>query len=104
MRKGYYGAPLGLNNVDWLVDDVKKKENKKSFYFHNTKNDTIVTQKDKEDFENDNICQFCQKHKDSDKVRVHCPLTGAYSERLITNVILMLSSLKKIFSHYISQF
>ena len=33
---------------------------------------------DKEDFEIDNICRFCEKNFESDKVRDHCHLTGKY--------------------------
>ena len=28
-------------------------------YFKNTKKDIIMTQEDKEDFDNNNICRFC---------------------------------------------
>ena len=48
------------------------------FYFKNTKKDIIMTQKDKEDFENNNICRFCEKEIISEKVRDHCHLTGKY--------------------------
>ena len=34
--------------------------------------------KDKKDFENNNICRFCEKNIESDKVRVHRPLTGKF--------------------------
>ena len=37
-----------------------------------------MTQEDKEDFENKNICRFCGKKIEFDKVRDHCHLTGAY--------------------------
>ena len=37
-----------------------------------------MTEKDEEDFRNDNICQFCEKEIISDKVRNHCHLTGKY--------------------------
>ena len=32
-----------------------------AFYFTNTKKGIIMTQKDKEDYKNDNICRFCEK-------------------------------------------
>ena len=31
-----------------------------------------------EDYKNDNICRFCEKNIESDKVRDHCHLTGKY--------------------------
>ena len=37
-----------------------------------------MKQKDKEDFENKNICRFCEKEILSDKIRDHCHLTGEY--------------------------
>ena len=33
---------------------------------------------DKEDFENNNICRFCEKNIEYDKVRDHCHLTGKH--------------------------
>ena len=55
-----------------------KKENKMGFYFKNTKKDIIMTEKNKEDFENNNICRYCEKEIITDKVTDHCHLTGAY--------------------------
>ena len=49
-----------------------------TFYFKETKKDIILTQEDIEDFENNNICRFCEKEIVSDKVRDHCHLTGKY--------------------------
>ena len=49
-----------------------------NFYFENTKKDVIMTQEDKEDFNKNNICRFCDKEILSDKVRDHCHLTGKY--------------------------
>ena len=37
-----------------------------------------MTKKDEEDFKNKNICRFCEKDIDCDKVRDHCHLTGKY--------------------------
>ena len=37
-----------------------------------------MTEKDDEDFKNINICRFCEKNFESDKVRDHCRLTGNY--------------------------
>ena len=47
-----------------------------AFYFRNFKKDIIMTQEDEEDYRNDNICRFCEKTFESDKVRDHCHLTG----------------------------
>ena len=38
--------------------------------------DIIMTQEDKEDFDNSNIRQFCEKEIISDEVKDHCHLTG----------------------------
>ena len=77
-KSEYYKSPLGYNNVDWFVNEVIKLENKMTFYFKNTKKDIIMTEKDEEDYRNNNICRFCEKIIESDKVRDHCHLTGKY--------------------------
>ena len=69
---------MGYNNIDWLVDELLKLENKMAFYFKNTNKDIIMTEEDEEDYKNDNICRFCEKEIVSDKVRDHCHLTGNY--------------------------
>ena len=43
-----------------------------------TKKEIIMTENYKEPYKNKNICRFCEKHIESDKVRDHCHLTGAY--------------------------
>ena len=48
------------------------------FSFKNTKKDIIMTEKDEEDYRNNNICRFCEKNIESDKGRDHCHLTGKY--------------------------
>ena len=77
LKSGYYESPLGYNNVDWFVNEVIKLENKMAFYFKNTKKDIIMTEKD-EDFRNNNICRFCEKNIECNKVRDHCHLTSRY--------------------------
>ena len=37
-----------------------------------------MTQENEEDYKNNNICRFCEKNIESDKVRDHCHLTGKY--------------------------
>ena len=37
-----------------------------------------MTEKDEEHYKNNDICRFCEKNIESDKVRDHCHLTGAY--------------------------
>ena len=78
LKSDYYKSLLGYNIVDWFVDEVIKLENKMAFYFKNTKKDIIMTQEDEEDYRNNNICQFCEKNIECDKVRDHCHLTGKY--------------------------
>ena len=45
-----------------------------AFYFKNTDKDIIMTED--EDYRIENICRFCEKNIESDKVRDHCTLTG----------------------------
>ena len=78
LKSDYFKSPLGYDNVDWFVDEVKKLENKVAFFFKNNKKDIIMTEKDEKDFRNDNICRFCEKIIEPDKVRDHCHLTGKY--------------------------
>ena len=78
LKSDYYKSPLGYNNVDWFVDKVIKLENKMTFYFKNTNKDIVMTDKDEEDCKNNNVCRFCEKFIESDKVRDHCHLTGNY--------------------------
>ena len=79
LESGHYESPLGYNKVDWFVQEVIKLENKMAFYFKNTKKDIIMTQEDEEENRNNNICRFCERNIESDKVRDHCHLTGKYS-------------------------
>ena len=78
LKSGYYKSPLGHENVNWFVDEIIKLENKMNFWFKNTKKDIIMTEEDKQDFENDSICRYCEKYIETDKVRDHCHLTGKY--------------------------
>ena len=78
LESGYNESLLGYDNVYWFVKQIIKLENKMAFYFKNTKKDIIMTQEDEEDYKNNNICRFCEKNIESDKVRDHCHLTGKY--------------------------
>ena len=78
LKSGYYESPLSYDNVDWFFKEIIKIENKMAFYFKNTKKDIIMKQEDEENFKNNNICRFCEKNIESDKVRDHCHLTGKY--------------------------
>ena len=78
LKSGYYESPLGHENINWFVDEIVKLENKMNFWLKNTNNDIIMTEEDKQDFESDNICRYCEKYIESDKVRDHCHLTGKY--------------------------
>ena len=59
------------------MNEVIKLE-KKAFYFKNTKKDIIMTEENEENYRNNNICRFCEKNIESDKIRDHCHLTGKY--------------------------
>ena len=60
------------------MDEVLKLENSKTFCFKNTNKDSIMMDEDEEDFDKNNICRFCEKFIESDRVRDHCHLTGKY--------------------------
>ena len=78
LQSGYHQFLLGFDNVDRFLDEVIKFENKMSFYFRNTKKDIIVTQEKRQDYENNDICRFCEKKIECDKIRDHCHLTDNY--------------------------
>ena len=78
LKSEYHQSPLGYDNVDWFVNEIIKLENKMAFYFKNTNKDIIMTDEDYEAYKNINICRFCEKNIESDKVRDHCHLTGKY--------------------------
>ena len=50
-----------------------------NFYIKNTKKDIIMTEENKDEFDNNIICRFCKKNIESDEVTDHCHLTGKYS-------------------------
>ena len=78
LKSEYHQSSLGYDNVDWFLDEVIKLENKMTFYFKNANKDIIMTDEDEEDYRNNDICRFCEKIIESDKVRDHCHLTGKY--------------------------
>ena len=49
-----------------------------TFYFKNTKKDIVMTEKDEQDYRNNNICRFCETSNESDKNCDHCHLTSKY--------------------------
>ena len=59
-----------------FVDEVINLKNRMAFYFKNTKEDIILTEKDEEILKMNNVCTFCDNIIESDKVRDHCHLTG----------------------------
>ena len=78
LKNGYQKSPLGHENVNWFVDEIINLENQMNFWFKNTNEDIIMTEENKQDFENNNICRYCEKYIETDKVRDHCHLTGNY--------------------------
>ena len=78
LKSEYHQSPLGYDHVDWFVNEIIKLENKMAFYFKKTNKDIIMKQEDEEDCRNNDICRFCEKFIESDKVRDHCHLTGKY--------------------------
>ena len=78
LKTEYHKSPLGYENVNWFVDEIIKLENEMNFWFKNTNNDIIMTEENKQDFENNDICRYCEKFIEINKVRDHCHLTGKY--------------------------
>ena len=58
LESEYYKTPLGYRNVDCFVFEIYKLENKKAFYFKNTKKEIILTEEDEEDNVNKKTCIF----------------------------------------------
>ena len=79
LKSGYHKSPLGYKNVDWFVTAVRRKlETILASFFKKTKKDIIMTEENEEDYRNNNICRFCEKSIECDKVRDHCHLSGKY--------------------------
>ena len=57
LKSGYHKSPLGYDNVDWFVNDVKKSENKMACYFVNIYKDTVMTEEE-DDYRINNIFRF----------------------------------------------
>ena len=78
LKTEYHKSPLGFENINWFVDEIIRLENKMNFWFKNTNKDIIMTEVNKQDFENNGICRYCEKYIKTDKLRDHCHLTGKY--------------------------
>ena len=77
-KNGYYESPLGCDDIDWFVDEIKKLKNKVALYFKHTNKDNIVTEKEEDYYRKINICQFSEKKIESEKVRDLCHSTADY--------------------------
>ena len=108
LQSGYHKSPLVYDNLDWFVDEVIKSEKKMAFYFKKTKKVIIMTEEDEEHYKNNNICRFCAKNIQSDKVRDHCHLTGKYRgpahSKCNINVTQKQSIFIPFFFHYFSNY
>ena len=62
LQSGEYESLLRYEHGDWFVDEIIKLENRRNFYFKNTKKDIIMTEEEEEDFQNINNCRFCEKN------------------------------------------
>ena len=69
---------MGQENVNWFVDEIVNLENKMIFWLKNIKKDIVMKEEDQHDFENNNICRYCEKNIELNKVSDHCHLTGEY--------------------------
>ena len=97
LKNGNHKSPLRYKNVNWFVNDVIKIEKEMAFYFKNTKKDRIKTEEDVEDYGNNNICRFCEKNIECDKVR---DIVATYQVnievQLQANEILLLLKIKVV--------
>ena len=99
LKSDYYKSPLGYDNVGWFVNEVIKIENKMAFYFKNTQEDVIITEKDEEDFKNNDVCRFYEKKLRLIKLEISVILPVNTKVQLITLVISMLHRNKVILFH-----
>ena len=98
LQSGYYQSPLGYNNVDWFVDQVIRLEIKIAF-LKNSKKDTVMTEEDEEVLRIKNICRFCEKNIESDKVRHHCHLTDNNRVPVLNTFNVNVKQKDSIFNH-----
>ena len=78
LHSGFQKSPLGHENLDWFVNEVKKLENRMNFYLKKIRNNILMTQENEQDYKNKSICRFCEKNIESVKVRDFCHLTGKH--------------------------
>ena len=78
LKSDYYKYLSGYDNIVRYVNEIIKLQRKIAFFFENTIKVNIVTQEDKEGFDNNNFCRFCENEILSDEVRDHCHLTNIY--------------------------
>ena len=73
LENGYYKSPLVYDKADSFVNGIINIEIQMAFYFKNTKKDIIMSAEEEENFKNyNNVCRFCEKNIESDKVTDHC--------------------------------
>ena len=61
LQSCYYESNLDSDNVDLLLDDVRKLEIKMVFYFKNTNKDVILCKEVEKQYRDDSVCRFCEK-------------------------------------------
>ena len=79
---------------------VLQLENKKDFYFKNTNEDIIMTGEDEDDSRKTDICLFCARNIESDKVRDHCLPYWNGQNSSLAFVIILSHRNKAIFFHF----
>ena len=99
LKSDYYKSPLGYNNVDWFVDEVRILENKMAFYVKNTKEDIIMREEDEEDYRFNNICRFCEKKTNLIKLEIIVISLVIMGVQLIVNATLVLLKIKVFLFH-----
>ena len=60
-----------------------------------------MTGEDEKDFENSNICRFCEKNFECDNVRDHCHLTGRYRGPAHSKCIIIVTQKQSNFKPFI---
>ena len=65
-----------------------------AFYFKKVKKYIIMTERGEEEFKKNDVCRFCAKYSESDKVRNHGHLTAKYRGPAHSKSIIIVTQFK----------
>ena len=95
IKSDYYESPLGYINVDWFVNKVIKSEIKMAFFFKNTHEDILLTEKIEDYFlKMIEFVSFVNKLFNLVKLEINVILLVITEVQLIAKVVLMLRETK----------